>query len=183
MRKTLYTIAAIAIFLISSCGDGTKEGTMSKNDRLTLIQEMEDKAYADMDKFDTTIALGLVKNYDIFCDENPDDEMSPNFLFKAADLCMALNKSQLALEFYNRIIDDYPDYQKVPYCMFLKGFVYEDQLNDFDAAKEAYTEFIEKYPDHDMAEAAKFSIKNLGKSPEELIREFEKKQDTTQVQI
>jgi TolA-binding protein len=60
--------------------------------------------------------------------------------------------------------------------MFLKAFVYEDQLHDLNKAKKYYEEFLEKYPDSDFADDARISLQNLGKSPEELIKEFEEKQ-------
>ena len=34
--------------------------------------------------------------------------------------------------------------------------------------------FIDKYPDHELADDAATSIKNLGKPIEEIIKEFEK---------
>ena len=60
-------------------------------------------------------------------------------------------------------------------CLFLQGFVYESQLHNIIRAKEAYTEFIRKYPRHQLAKDAQFSIENLGKSDEELIKMFEEK--------
>lgn len=181
MRKIIVGFLALTV-LFSSCGTGDGD-SMSKSDRLAIIKELEDKAFSDVNKFDTTSALALVKNYSQFCDENKEDELSPAYLFKAGDLSMALRKSTMAIDFFNRIVNDYPDFEKVAYSMFLVAFIYDDQLKDYDAAKKSYNAFIEKYPDHEMTDAARFSIKNLGKSPEELIREFEKKSDTTEVQI
>lgn len=180
MKK--YLIIASFGFLFS-CGNSGDPDQMSKSDRLEVIRELEDKSYQDIEKFDTTMALSLVNNYAKFADENPEDELTPNFLFKAGDLSMALHKPSLAISYFDRIISNYADYEKLPYCMFLKGFIYEDQIGDLKKAKANYEEFIERFPDHDMTEAARFSIKNLGKSPEELIREFEGQQDSTQAEI
>ena len=167
--------ALMIIVMAISCGDSGSEESMAKKDRLDLINELEQRAFKDADNFDTTTALSLVNNYAKFSDENPDDELTPYYLFKAGDMAMALHKPHRAIEYFDKVIDKYPDYEKVPYCMFLKGFVYEDQIRDLEKAKESYEAFIEKYPDHDMTEAARFSIKNLGKSPEDLIKEFEEK--------
>ncbi len=60
--------------------------------------------------------------------------------------------------------------------MFLKGYVYENDLRDLETAKKIYEEFLVKYPDDEFADDAEISIKNLGKSPEELIKEFEEQQ-------
>jgi len=179
MKKLLY------LFLLTGfigCGGEVKEGDMSKSERLEVILDLENKAYGDVEKFDTTTALALVNNYVKFASENPDDELAPEYLFKAGELCMAMHKPELAIQYLDDIIGNYPEFDKSPHCMFLKGFIYEDQLHDLEKARESYEAFIKQYPDHDMTDAAKFSIKNLGKSPEQLIREFEKKNDSTQVE-
>ena len=164
--------------LLLACSEGPKEPEMSAEDRIALIQEIEEKSFGQGGEFNKTSALALVNNYAKFADENPDDERSASFLFKAGDISMGLEKSELAIQYFDRVIDEYPDYEKMPYCMFLKGFVYENQLKDLDKASAAYRDFISEYPDHDMTEAAKFSLQNLGKSPEQLIREFEEQNAT-----
>lgn len=44
-------------------------------------------------------------------------------------------------------------------------------------ARKLYTEVVEKYPNERIALDAKLCIQHLGKSDEELIREFEKKSE------
>ena len=106
---------------------------------------------------------------------NPGDSRSPVYLFKAAELAMNLNRTQRALDLYNRVIYTYPEYEKAPECLFLMAFIYENSLQNYGKAKELYEMFLEKYPDHDFADDAQFSLQYLGKSPEELMREFEEK--------
>ena len=60
--------------------------------------------------------------------------------------------------------------------MFLQAFVYENHVGDLSNAREKYIEFIQKYPEKDFADDAEICLQNLGKTPEELIREFEEKQ-------
>ena len=48
-------------------------------------------------------------------------------------------------------------------------------LNDDAKAKIIYEEVIAKYPNLSYANDAKAAINNLGKTDEELIKEFEKK--------
>jgi tetratricopeptide (TPR) repeat protein len=59
--------------------------------------------------------------------------------------------------------------------LFLKGYVYENNLGRLDKAKAIYEEFLQKYPDNDFADDAEVSLKYLGKSPEELIEIFQRK--------
>lgn len=66
--------------------------------------------------------------------------------------------------------------------MFLKAFVLENQAQKYDQAKEVYEEFILLYPGHVMADDARYSIENMGKTPEELIEEFERQDSIRQAQ-
>jgi hypothetical protein len=53
--------------------------------------------------------------------------------------------------------------------------VYENSLQDYGKAKTVYTEFIRKYPESELVEDARISIRNLGKSPEEILESLLKK--------
>jgi len=50
---------------------------------------------------------------------------------------------------------------------------YATDFKNNGKAKELYELFLEKYPEHDFADDAQFSLQYLGKSPEELMMEFE----------
>ncbi len=97
-------------------------------------------------------------------------------LFQAGDMAMNLNMPKEAVVLFDRIMENYPDFDKAPQCLFLKGYIYENNLGNLNVAKKIYEEFLEKYPDDEFADDAEVSIKNLGKTPEELIKEFEEQQ-------
>lgn len=171
--KKIALSTVFTFLLLWSCSESPKENAMNIEDRLKLIEQIENESFGKNGEFNKTKAIALVNNYAIFAEENPEDERSAPFLFKAGDISMGLEKGELSISYFDKIIENYPDYEKIPYCMFLKGFVYENTLKDLENAEEAYRAFIKEYPNHDMTEAAQFSLKNLGKSPEQLIREFE----------
>ena len=178
MKKILLSLI-IMISLGIACQDVPKGDEMSQSDRLAVITELEDQVFGASGDFNATNMLSLVNNYGKYAEENPDDEMTPSYLFKAGDICMGLEKGELAIGYFQKLIENYPDFEKVAYCYFLKAFIYENNLNDLENAKTSYEIFIERFPDHEMTESAKFSLKNLGKSPEDLIREFEEQNQTT----
>jgi TolA-binding protein len=91
---------------------------------------------------------------------------------------MNTNRSMEAIKFYDRILTDFPDYRKAPEALFLKGYVYENNLGRLDKAKEIYETFMAKYPENEFADDAKVSLQYLGKSPEELIEIFQKSDST-----
>jgi hypothetical protein len=56
--------------------------------------------------------------------------------------------------------------------LFLQGFVFENEVGNVDAAREKYHQFLKQYPDHKIAEDVRTSLRNLGKTPEQLVQEF-----------
>lgn len=121
-------------------------------------------------------AANVVKLYNQLATEFPDDPKAPDLLFKAGEVSMGINMDFDALGYFQRIERDYPNSNKAPHALFLQAFIWDNKLNDDAKAELLYKQFLEKYPDHEMAKDAQFSIDNLGKSDEELIKEFEKKQ-------
>jgi len=164
-------IAIISAMIIISCGGPSKDKEVNK------IKELEKKkAVAEKSGIiNREKAAELITAYKEFADKFPKDTASGTYLFKGAQLYMNMNNGKEAIECFDRIIKDFPTHGKVPDCIFLKGFVYETQLHDLVKAKQSYQEFLKKYPKSDLADDAQASINNLGKSPEELVKEFEAK--------
>ncbi len=125
--------------------------------------------------FDKNKAVALIKLYDAYAGSYPGDTLSAQYLFKMSELQTHAETPQAAIQTLDRIIREYPDFRRTPECMFLKGFIYDNNLADFEKAKVCYMEFIRSHPEHYFADDAQVLLDNLGKSPEELIRQFEEK--------
>ena len=167
-RNLLLLLGLVAF--IASCGPSQEKDAAN-------IKNAEDTLFAAKEGFiDRTKALELVDMYVNYADTYPADSMAVEYLFKGAEFCLNLGEGERAIALYDRVINEYPDFRKVPECLFLKGYVYENYLGDLEQAKAIYTEFIEKYPDNEFSDDAAISIQNLGKSPEELIKQFEEQQ-------
>jgi len=167
-RNSLLILTLAAV--LASCGPSIEKDAAE-------IQTAEDTLFASSEGFiDKAKALELVDLYVNYANSYPDDSMAVEYLFKGAEFCLNLGEGQRAITLYDRVITEHPDFRKVPECLFLKGYVYENYLGDLDNAKAIYLEFIEKYPDNEFADDAVISIQNLGKSPEELIKQFEEQQ-------
>jgi len=170
MRK-YYFMIAIVIFGFS-CAGPQKE--VNKTGLIDSINAMEDKLYNSQDvQVSKEDALNLITLYQEYATEYPEDSLAPVYLFRASDLSMNLQRPKETIVLFDELLENYPDYEKTPSVLFLKAFVYEDQLRDLHNAKKNYEAFLEKYPDNDFADDAEMSLKNLGKTPEELIKEFE----------
>lgn len=160
--------------ILASCGGSANKSEEKEKSIQVSITEMEQDFFSETQtKMDKRKALDLVNLYVKFADQNPDDQQSPEYLFKAADISMNLNRPNQTIKLFDRILTTYPTFGKTPSALFLKAFVYEDQLQDYVNAKKYYELFLEKYPDSEFRDDAEVSIKNLGKSPEDLIKEFE----------
>lgn len=170
MKNIIYLLA-ISIFMIG-CSE-------SKETVLQKIQDAENNLYAKEGafQFNDSLATITIDAYEQYAESFPEDSLSAEYLFKAADLYRAKRKFEPALAIYDKIQNSYSEFKKVPQTVFLQGFVYENDLKDLPKAKERYEAFLTKYPDHDLAKDVKFSLAHLGKSPEEIIKEFSEKQE------
>jgi len=95
-------------------------------------------------------------------------------LFKAGDVARGLRNPGKAIQLWGFLWRDYPAHAKAPDALFLQAFTFETMLNDASSAKSYYTQFVEKFPTHKLVPQAQLSIQNLSKSPEDLIKEFQK---------
>jgi len=167
MKALQFLTFLITGLIIISC-------TSPRDKAENKVIDLETIVYSDttgvIDKEKVSVLINL---YIDFADKYPDDVKAPVFLYSAANVSMNLMDSQKAIELFDRLMAEYPDYEKVPECLFMKAFIYDNNLQDYDKAKEVYLEFLEKYPDDEFADDARASIDNLGKSLEEIIQEFE----------
>ncbi len=179
-------ISLIVIFLFNACNNSSKENSedegkteyvaISKMSMESLEKEIKKREKAlkqDSTKMDKRKAADLMEAYATYAERFSNRANSADRLFKAGELAMGLNHTTTAIKYLTKVYDEYPDYEKRPYSLFLHAFVLENQAQDLEQAKSLYEKFIAEYPTHAMADDAKYSIDNMGKSPEELIREFE----------
>lgn len=142
---------------------------------LQSIKDIESQLFNSNNKvsLDKDLAEKAIAAYTSYASKYKDDPETPGYLFKAADVHRGLRQNDKAIEVWENIYNTYPDFEKAPHCLFLMGFSYENDLKNLDKAKGLYEQFLSKYPNHDLADDVQFSIKNLGKSPEEIIKSFE----------
>ena len=116
----------------------------------------------------------LILTYLNFADQYGQSAEAPEYLFRASDIAMNMGNFSMSLNLLSRIMKTYPDYPKVAQCLFLQGFIWENNIGNIEKARELYEQFLQKYPDNEFADDVELSLRNLGKTPEELIKMFEK---------
>lgn len=163
-------VAALMLVALFACS--------SQRENIDKIAELESMLYDDsQEAFDPQAAENLIAEYELFVLTYPQDTMAPEYLFKAAELAMAIRSSARAIELYGSVYRDYPNHHKAGTSLFLMGFVNDDQLKNLVEAQKYYHQFITEFPEHNLNDDATFSLQNLGKSDEDIIREFEAMQD------
>lgn len=167
-----FATLALSVVLLASC-------SANREDSLSKIKTAEDNLYANEGAFmfNDSLATITLDAYLDFANDFPKDSLSAEYLFKAADLYRAKHEFEKAISTFDRVGKDYPEYAKVPQTIFLQGFIYENDVKDLPKAKERYEYFIQQYPNHALARDVQFSLNNLGKSPEQIIKEFQQMQE------
>lgn len=139
------------------------------------INKLESQVFAKDVKVEKENVVKLVDAYVLYAKQNPDDSQSPEYLFKALDVAVGVNAEgpQKAIDIADIMIEQYPEFEMTPMAMFLKGFVYENMMMDYEKALDTYHQFLERYPNSPLVNDVKSTIENVGLTPEELIKKFE----------
>ncbi|HOW26373.1 MAG TPA: tetratricopeptide repeat protein [Bacteroidales bacterium] len=167
MKRLAFSgLIMVLIVMATSC---SQKGKLDKQ-----IKDLEEEIFSVTDQaINTEKTAQLVDAYIAYADAYPGDKKAPEYLFNAGNVAMNLLDPKKAIAVFDRILQDYPDYERIPHCLFLKAFINENQMNQLGQAEMLYREFLQKYPGHEFADDAELSLKNLGKSPEELLEQFQ----------
>lgn len=151
--------------LIIACTD-------HKDDMKTAIKTNLKKVTKSMDagKLDNMAANKADSLMLAYVNKFPNDTLSPEFMYRTAQLLQMQRDYSEATKLLDKLVTNYPDSKAAPYGLFLNGFIFENNEYDLAKAKTRYELFLQKYPNHKLANSVKSSLKNLGKSPEDIIK-------------
>ncbi|MBK8947127.1 MAG: tetratricopeptide repeat protein [Ignavibacteriae bacterium] len=79
----------------------------------------------------------------------------------------SLNK---AVESYKKIYEEYPNSKLAENSIFMSAFILANEIKNFPLAEKTYKLYLEKFPNGDLADDAKMELKNLGRAPEDILR-------------
>ena len=155
--KSIKFLLFIGIALIISCNANNEKKQMQEN-----VISLENSLYADsIGPVDRLKAQELIQAYENYANVYPDDSLAPEYLYKSGEIAMNLQMSGRAVGSFQKILNNYPDFDKAALCIFLQAFIYENQMQQYDESRKLYREFLEKYPEHELAEDALVSIQNM----------------------
>lgn len=120
------------------------------------------------------VAIQLIQYYDDYANLFKNDTLAPEMLFRAGNQAVNIQKYDKAIKEYAAVEHNYRNYLRRPEAIFLEAFVFETYKNEYGKAEEKYQKLIKQYPKHQLAIQAKESLKYIGVSDEERIKQFEK---------
>ena len=169
-RQFLGLIAFIVLCI--SCKMNAEDIDLSCAERQVVVNSMESGLNLDLE-FDTLKVTNLIRTYAEFSNACPNDSLTPEYLTRRADLLRGIGKIHEAIKQLLSVHDGFPNYDRNVMCALLVGYLYENELGDYEMAEKMYRNVIELYPDSREAEISRQSIKHLGISPEDVVRSFQ----------
>ena len=167
-----YLLFSIVVFLVSCSGQTEAERLPNE------IKTAETQIGANPDATAEEVK-GLLASYEKYTSlADADEDLSVDYLLRAGDMAARLKDYERGLKYYDEVLSKYPAHPKAAKALFMKGFTLDNKLGRLEEAKAVYEQFLEKYPEDDFANDAEFSLKNLGKSAEEIIKAFEEKRNS-----
>lgn len=164
MKKTYYIVFAFCFCVLVSCGN--KNATPDRDMLADSIGSMEHRLATYSVATDPEKAAQMVALYRQFAENFPDDSLAPIYMMRSAEIQVNTGSFEEAVATLDSIIALYPGFEDIAGCQFLKGLAYE-QNQQYDLAREAYTEFVTKYPDHVLAADTRKTLPYIGLTPEE----------------
>lgn len=184
-------ILTATIFLLSACNTGNDnlQNENIKNDSLKITTNSGDCKIllAEALKIDSALltstnlnvnsAEQAINAFNNFASACKDDSLAPIFLLKAGQIAQSISKFQQSKILLQKCADEFPNFRNRGAALFLLAQVYDNvsMLNNETEAKKVYEQIIKEYPNTAWERDSKSCIKNLGKTDEELVKEFLKK--------
>lgn len=182
MKKIIF-LFAITIFWTacqqnnsSETADKTENTSSEKTKLAEEILTLEKKILETKDatKNKSIAALLVLKSVD-YATKFPSDTVAAKILFKAGDVARGMGNPEKAVEIFEQVYLNYPRTKIASEALFARGFTADVDLQDKSLAAKCYRSFLSKYPRHEHYEQVKLLLSVIEKSPEELVKEFQKK--------
>jgi peptidyl-prolyl cis-trans isomerase C len=62
---------------------------------------------------------------------------------------------------YKRVVSEYPDSPVSPQAQFMIGFIYSEELKNYNEAEDAFRELLNRYPKSELVESARWMIAHM----------------------
>jgi len=166
----LFGILVSCLFItLFSCQSDPAPKPVTKEELNELANNMYDTTSF---RLKTEQAQEFVDKTISYVEKNPEQTSNVLRLLRAGETARSMRDFQKALAIYDKVYVNYPDHPKAPQALFLKAFTLDNDLKKPNQARAAYQEFLEKHPNDDFADDTQFLLENLGKSDEEILKNW-----------
>jgi len=156
-------IALLTFFLIVGCSS-------KKSDK-----ELFDEAQKNLKEDNIPEA---VMAFEELVNDHSDSELTPEAISQLASLYQNKRIKSLsekenlekAITLFKKLHDEYPKSSYAPSGLFMAGFIYANELQNYKEAEAIYKQFLSEYPENELAPSAQAELDNLGLSPEEILQ-------------
>ena len=167
----IIALVSLAIFACNSPKDQDKELSeqeISQNKITEFEKALHNEIEPDADK-----AIEVINLYTEYWEKYPQDTICAEYLFRASEVAMNFEQPHNSIRFLTTIETDYLEFDKYPTVLFMKGFVYENYIGDYEKAIKAYEVYINKYPNHTFVKDAESAIMFMGMNDDQLMELFQ----------
>lgn len=159
MKKILLSV--FMIFIIFAC---SKTSDKEYFDQASNF--LKDKKYKE-----------AVASFETLIKEHSDSKLAPKAFVQIAGLYeshfidgISFTESfKKAAELYYQVYEKYPASEEAPVALFQCGFLYDNEMKNYDEATKMYNLFLQKYPNHKYASIVQQSLDIMGMDPEDII--------------
>ncbi|MEM8909474.1 MAG: tetratricopeptide repeat protein, partial [Bacteroidota bacterium] len=183
MRTLIFFYCCLCLLVActpsSPSTDANQASDAPKEDRAAILAKIQaietefkqtTKSTIDYDK-----AKVLIDETLRFAQAFPQDSITPELIFRTAQVARAIKDYGRAIQLFGKVHRENPENPRSPTALFLQAFIFENHLNDKEQARKYYNHFLDKYPENELAVQVEQILKVIDKSPEELVKEFQKK--------
>ena len=152
----------LIILLFTSCGSNKTDKELFDEAQKNLKQDKIPEA---------------VMAFEELINEYSESKLAPEALSQLAAIYQGKRVKSLSEEenckkavvFFKQIHDEYPENDYAPTGLFMAGFIYANELKNYNDATVLFKQFLNEYPNHDLAASAQAELDNMGLSPEEIL--------------
>lgn len=194
MKKQFYFfMLACTGMLFFSCGNPSEKKEAANNDSIAQTTTQPATAndcaayYSAAKKADSVLlvatsmnmqdaekALQAFNSYASFCKDKAEAAV---YLLKGGQVARSIGKYTQAQVMLKQCANNFPDFKDRGAALFLLAQLYDEDsmLHNEEEAKKLYQQIMKEYPKTPYADDAKAALANLGKTDEQLVQEFLKK--------
>lgn len=103
---------------------------------------------------------------------------SPEEMFSLAQQAENEGNFEKAVDFYSMLLKKYPHNEHNYKAQFMIGFIYSEELKDYNKANAAMQSVVDNYPDCDLADDARWMLEHMGENLESMEFTGEGKEDS-----